>query len=61
MGAAMADFIAAESRFDLVYAEVRAADLKPIDPLHGELRLLIAAQLGRARLIDNLGVNGVNA
>ncbi len=56
VGAAMAEPVIAEARFTLDYAEVRAADLQPIDPLRGELRLLIAARLGRARLIDNLGV-----
>jgi pantoate--beta-alanine ligase len=57
----MTALIGAESRFTLDYAEVRAADLQPIDPLQGELRLLVAARLGRARLIDNLGVNGANS
>ncbi len=56
----MAAVVAAEPRFDLDYAEVRTADLQTIDTLYGDLRLLIAARLGRARLIDNLGVNGVN-
>jgi pantoate--beta-alanine ligase len=53
----MAATLAGEPRFALDYAEVRAADLQPVDLLRGELRLLIAARLGRARLIDNLGVN----
>ena len=58
---AMTAIIDAEPQFTLDYAEVRAADLQPIDPLHGELRLLAAARLGRARLIDNLGIYGVNS
>ena len=33
-----------------------AATLQPTEPLAGELRLLVAATLGEARLIDNLGV-----
>ncbi len=41
----------------LDYAEVvDAATLQRCDPLEGELRLLVAARFGRARLIDNLGV-----
>lgn len=35
---------------------VDAADLVPVDPLVGELRLLVAARVGRARLIDNVAV-----
>lgn len=57
---AMTEIIAAEPSFTLDYAEARAVDLQTINPLHGELRLLVAARLGRARLIDNLGVNGAN-
>jgi pantoate--beta-alanine ligase len=56
----MAAVVTAEPQFTLDYADVRAPDLQPIDPLRGELRLLLAARLGRARLIDNLGVNEVN-
>jgi len=37
-------------------AVVDAADLHVPDRLDGELRLLVAARLGRTRLIDNLGV-----
>ena len=33
------------------------ATLRPIDPLRGPVRLLAAARFGRARLIDNLGVD----
>jgi len=35
---------------------VDATTLLPVDPLDGELRLLVAARLGRARLIDNVGI-----
>ncbi len=34
---------------------VDAATLAPVEPLAGQLRLLVAAHLGAARLIDNLG------
>jgi len=30
-------------------------DLSPLTTITGEVRLLVAARLGRARLIDNLG------
>ncbi|MCU1345900.1 MAG: pantoate/beta-alanine ligase [Acidimicrobiia bacterium] len=41
----------------LDYAEVvDAATLERVDPLAGELRLLVAARFGKARLIDNIGV-----
>lgn len=36
-------------------AIVDAATLASIDPLIGEVRLLLAAQVGKARLIDNMG------
>jgi pantoate--beta-alanine ligase len=53
----MAGIITAEPLVDLDYAEVRAAgDLAEVDPLSGELRLLVAARLGSTRLLDNLGV-----
>ena len=35
---------------------VGRSSLEAVDPLAGELRLLAAARLGRARLIDNVGV-----
>ena len=56
--AAMADVLAAEPLLGAVdYATVAdAATLQPLDPLDGELRLLVAAHLGAARLIDNIGV-----
>jgi pantoate--beta-alanine ligase len=42
---------------ELDYAEVVDADTFEIpDPLAGNLRLLVAARFGRARLIDNVGV-----
>ena len=48
--------VATERRFTLDYAEVvDAADLSVPPVLAGELRLLIAAKLGKARLIDNIG------
>jgi len=37
-------------------AVVDAASLQPIDPLTGEIRLLLTSQVGKARLIDNHGV-----
>ena len=56
--AAMAEVLAAEPLIGPVdYACVTdAATLQPTEPLAGELRLLVAARLGAARLIDNLGV-----
>lgn len=35
---------------------VDATTLRPVEPLIGELRLLVAVRAGRARLIDNVGV-----
>jgi pantoate--beta-alanine ligase len=53
----MRTLIAAEPHAALDYAEiVRADDLSAPDTLSGELRLLVAARFGRARLIDNRGV-----
>jgi pantoate--beta-alanine ligase len=52
----MADLIGAEPLAELDYAEVvDARTLQVVDPLVGELRLLAAVRLGRARLIDNVG------
>jgi pantoate--beta-alanine ligase len=49
--------IAAEPQLDIDYAAVvDAATFATPDPLVGDLRLLVAARLGKARLIDNLGV-----
>jgi pantoate--beta-alanine ligase len=58
--AAMQTLLAAEPRFTLIYAEpVDPGTLEPLAtalPVGGAARLLAAARLGRARLIDNLGV-----
>jgi pantoate--beta-alanine ligase len=55
--AAMAEVVAAEPLARLDYAEVVDADSLAVpDELAGELRLLVAVHLGRARLIDNMGV-----
>lgn len=52
----VAETVQTEPLVELDYAEVvDAATLEPIDPLVGELRLLVAARLGRTRLIDNVG------
>ena len=52
---AMADAVAATPAFTLDYAAVvDPADLSVPSRLSGEVRLLVAAELGRARLIDNI-------
>jgi len=54
---AMRAAIAAEKLAELDYAEVvDAHELIVPDRLTGEVRLLVAARFGRARLIDNVGV-----
>jgi pantoate--beta-alanine ligase len=54
--ATMAEIVRAEPLFTLDYAEVVApGDLVRPNRIAGEVRLLIAARLGHARLIDNLG------
>jgi pantoate--beta-alanine ligase len=54
--AAMRAVVAQQPALRLDYAEVRDADhLRPLSTITGEVRLLLAARLGRARLIDNLG------
>ncbi len=54
----MADIIEAEPHARLDYAEVVDADSFAVpDPLEGNLRLLAAVRIGRARLIDNVGVD----
>ena len=55
--ATMADVVAAEPRARLDYAVVvDPVTLESPASLSGELRFLVAAQLGSVRLIDNLGV-----
>jgi pantoate--beta-alanine ligase len=52
---AMSTALARQPRFELDYAEVTDRDdLTPPKRIEGEVRLLMAARLGRARLIDNL-------
>jgi pantoate--beta-alanine ligase len=52
----VSDLIRAEPLAELDYvAVVDATNLRPVDPLAGELRLLAATRFGRARLIDNEG------
>lgn len=54
--AAMAEVVAGEGQATLDYARVvDAATLETQPSLHGALRLLIAARVGPARLIDNVG------
>ena len=54
----MADIIEAEPLAQLDYAEVVDADSFAVpNPLEGNLRLLAAVRIGRARLIDNVGVD----
>jgi pantoate--beta-alanine ligase len=53
----MAGLVEAEPQAELDSAVVvDAATLTPVEPLAGELRLLVAARFGRARLIDNVGI-----
>jgi pantoate--beta-alanine ligase len=53
----MADVIRTEPSVALDYAEiVRSDDLTVPTVLSGELRLLVAARVGQARLIDNMGI-----
>ncbi|MGH9139352.1 MAG: pantoate--beta-alanine ligase [Acidimicrobiales bacterium] len=55
--AAMHDVLRVTPRGEVDYLEVvDAGTLAPVEPLHGELRLLGAVRFGRARLIDNTGV-----
>jgi pantoate--beta-alanine ligase len=49
--------VAAEPLVALEYAEVRrATDLEPVDRLDGELLIAVAAQVGSARLLDNVTI-----
>ncbi len=55
--ARLAQRIDAEPLAELDYAEVvDATSLDPVDLLAGDLRLLVAARFGSARLIDNVGI-----
>ncbi len=55
--ARMAEVIAAEPLAQLDYVSVvDAGTLEPVEPLAGTLRLLGAIRLGKARLIDNVGL-----
>jgi pantoate--beta-alanine ligase len=52
------DAVDAEPRAELVYAEVRdAKSLRAVDRIDGECVLALAAQVGRARLLDNVVVD----
>lgn len=56
--AQIAAVVASEPRASLDYAAaVDARSLEAADTLAGEVRLLIAARLGKARLIDNIGAH----
>ena len=51
----IANTVATEPLVALEYAEVRrASDLEPLDHLDGEILVAVAAQIGPARLIDNV-------
>lgn len=55
--ARMRDVIATEPLVEVDYAAVvDAATLADVAPLAGTVRLLVAARVGRPRLLDNLGV-----
>ncbi|MFA5884538.1 MAG: pantoate--beta-alanine ligase [Acidimicrobiia bacterium] len=52
---ALTGLIATEPRVQLDYAEVvDAADLTPVDRIEGDVLVAVAANVGRARLIDNM-------
>ncbi|MFN0027987.1 MAG: pantoate--beta-alanine ligase [Acidimicrobiales bacterium] len=54
----MAAIVGQEPQAELDYARVvHAATLEAVNPLAGQLRLLIAARVGPARLIDNVGAS----
>jgi pantoate--beta-alanine ligase len=57
---AMTSALARQPRFELDYAEVaHPVDLTRPKRIEGEVRLLMAARLGRARLIDNLSATAL--
>lgn len=57
----MYGMMAAAPQAEPDYAAVRRLpDLEPADELEGELLLAVAARFGRARLIDNIILKGVN-
>lgn len=50
--------VATEPRVQLEYAEVAdASELTPVTEIEGDVLVAIAAQVGRARLIDNISVS----
>ena len=54
----VAAIVAAEPLADLDRVDVvDAGTLEPLSTLAGDVRLLVAARFGRARLVDNLGVS----
>lgn len=54
----MRDLIEAEPLAKLDYAAaVDASTLEPLEQLEGDVRLLLAVQVGRPRLIDNAGIS----
>ena len=54
--AVMSAVLAAEPLAEPDYAAVvDAATVAPVDVVRGDLRLLVAARLGKPRLLDNLG------
>ena len=60
--AAMMDVAGREKLFRLDYAAVAApSDLTPPLQISGEVRLLIAGRIGKARLIDNVAANAMEA
>jgi len=59
---AMRDVLEAREHVEPEYAEVvDASTLEPLEEVEGHVRLLVAARVGRARLIDNIGVTAQEA